>query len=431
MKPLAICSLFALLLCCTPRASANPSLPAADATSTTAVDDAITPIRSRGELALHLATHAPFLGDATENRSPFSPLPDRARQRFVQSLRFHPDHGMVGGTLGMLTRDLTRDQATALLRLLDSYVAADAINGWRAQISIGPTDPLAEPPVPSRHEQVFDGLQAMYDADGWWTKSAPHRLALMQSHAAAVLFDPAQAAAVLPGLRNTELDWLWEITNLIGLHANDARSVDMSVAVFDELVARKLVQPRQVVNMFGSLVAARRFQSARDLSAGHPQVTLAKVPQVIGVDPALHAAVVYRVHGEDVLEAEVVDLSRGRHVVGMVSPTCGFARELLDHLAAHPELLDGVSTLWIDTVNRKLDLSALLEWSRAHPALAIALPHAASDWPFVEEMATPQLWLLDDGEVIGTSHRWDEYGPARLDGLLAAARQLSASSAPD
>lgn len=380
------------------------------------------PIGSREELALHLASHAPFLGAATVNRSPFSRLPDRARQRFVQSLRFHPEHGLIGGSFGLLTRDLTREQAHDLLTLIGSYVAADAIQGWRSSSFTESVDALAESLVPTRHERIHDDLVAIQAADGWWDRPAARRLAAMERQVDEVLFDPG-TARVLAGLDNPELDWLWEIVNHVGFYANEAVYTDRVVVAFEELATRRLAQPRHVLGTFERLIAARRFVAAGVLAERFNQVGLPKVPTLIDDGNAGQGVVVYRPRSLGELVVEPVDIARGWQVVGMVSRHCGVSRQLLDHLADHPRLLDGISTVWIETVSGHLGLQDLLAWNQAQPALAIAIPRAAADWPFVEAMATPQLWLLHDGVVMQTLEGWQNDTPTRLADLLDRARR--------
>lgn len=381
-----------------------------------------TSIGSREALALHLATHSPYLGAASMNRSPFSRLPDRARQRFVQSLRFHPEHGLVGGSFGLLTRDLTREQAHELLTLIGSYVAADAIQGWHSSSSTESVDALAESPVPSRHERVHDDLIAIQEVDGWWDRPAAERLAAMAREVDEVLFDPG-SARVLAGLDNTELDWLWEIVNHVGFYANEAVYTDRVVVAFEELASRRLAQPRHVLGTFERLIAGRRFVAAGVLAARFNEIGLPKVPTLIDDGNAGQGVVVYRPRSLGELVVEPVDISRGWQVVGMVSRHCGVSRQLLDHLADHPMLLDGVSTVWIETVNGHLGLQELLDWNRAQPALAIMIPHAAADWPFVEAMATPQLWLLHEGVVMQMLDGWQSDTSTQLADLLARARR--------
>ncbi len=381
-----------------------------------------TPIGSREALALHLATHAPYLGAASMNRSPFSRLPDRARQRFVQSLRFHPEHGLVGGSFGLLTRDLTREQAHELLTLIGSYVAADAIQGWRSSTTAESADALAEPPIPTRHERIHDELVAIQQADGWWRRTAAQHLAAMDQQVAEVLFDPG-VEGVLSGLDNSDLDWLWEVVNHVGFYTDAAVYTDRVVAALEELASRQLAQPRHVLGTLERLIAGRRFVAAGVLAERFNAVELPNAPTLIDDGKSSKGVVVYRPRSLEELVVERVDISRGWQVVGMVSPHCAFARELLDHLADHPALLDGVSTLWIETVSGNLGLQELLDWNRAHPALTIAIPHAAADWPFVEAMATPQLWLLHDGVVVQTLDGWHDDLSQQLADLLTRARR--------
>lgn len=402
--------------------SQSPSDPGGEAVAgRESLDPAGRSIRSREALAVHLATNAPFLGSATANRSPFSRLPDRARQRFIQSLRFHPDHGLVGGSLGLLTRDLTREQADDLLTLIGSYVDVDAITGWRSSITGQFVDGQTEATIPDRNECLHDGLLTMQEADSSWQQSASQRLALMKAHVDEALFDP-HAPGVLVDMQNSELDWLWEIVNHVGFYNGEAVYADRLMATFEELARRDLIQPRHVVGSFERLMAARRFTAASALARRYSEVELPKVPTLIDGHNVKEGIVIYRPNSLDELVVEPVDISRGWQVVGMVSRHCGVPRQLLDHLADHPTLLNGVTALWIETVSGSLGLPELLAWNQAQPALAIAIPRAAADWPFVEEMATPQLWLLHDGVVMQTLDGWDHDTPARLADLLAIAR---------
>ncbi len=432
------------LLCATnatadrePRTAATDRDRSAALATTGAASDQADPagtrpaIASHAELVLHLATHAPFLGDAVPGASPFAALPDRARGRFVDSLKFHPDHGMVGGQLGRLSRDLTQAQATALLALFGTQELVSSFPGWLPPDSAGRSNALAETLAASRYERASDELDAMESTVDWWQKPQSQRAALMHAHVRHLLVDPDAHGTGLGELSPTGLDWYWEIVRHIGFYANDAYHLDQVMAAFKELAQRNLVRPRHVVGTFEQLLAHRRFDDAAHLAGRYPDAPVETVPTVVGTDFAGDGIVVYRPREGDVLVAEKVDLARGRLLVGMVHPSCGFARHILDHLAEHPELLDGVSALWIDTVNGRLGLSTLLSWNQANPALAIAVPHAAADWPFIEGMATPQLYLLQDGVLVEELTAWSDDATTDLVALLARARTDASDTAPD
>lgn len=191
--------------------------------------------------------------------------------------------------------------------------------------------------------------------------------------------------------------------------------------VLDALERRALATEEQRVQLYRSMIGLRRFDEARAYLSVHPRLPVEPVPTVAALpDGTPEGPVVYAVQDGPILQPRRIDLARGRRLVVVAHPLCGFSRAAMETLSTDPAFAEiREQTLWLAPPDQRLYLEQLQAWNRDHPTAQVVLARRHGDWPELEAWATPEFYLFRDGQLVGRLTGWPKEGGGRRDALLA------------
>lgn len=186
--------------------------------------------------------------------------------------------------------------------------------------------------------------------------------------------------------------------------------VEAHERVFAALLARGLAGPLEVRELHRTYIAARRWEDARRLVGRFPELALEPIPATIdpGPDPGGHPAV-WRVSlVEDAIHREPLDLSRGRVLIVVSHPGCGFSRRALAALR-EPALRDRLParTYFVVPPFGSIDIPRLRHWNAEFPTQEHRFADREGDWPFGHRIwDLPTFVLLEEGVHRATLQGW-------------------------
>lgn len=377
-----------------PLPAAGPSVGGAGTTaaaSTPATPD--PPLRTHAGLAAWRAAHP----------GPLDRLSPTGLARFLRGLVLTGD-GPATFPLADLQAELTGEDVTAVARLFglggtwEGLTAEESRRVARVERPVVATalerrieafeawlDDLPVDATPARAAPVYARFERIFPAAGWTgtlTAASDHELLLVWRAASGAAFhghDPRllqRAEAALAALRRRGLDTRMQTRELQALHlarGNPAAAMAIAGAMRDRDPIR--------------LPPLRTLDGARGHTAW----------DVDGDPPAL----VEREHAP-----------RGRRIVVVSAPGCGFSRAAARDIAADSLLgpLFARDALWLAPPRTLADWAALRGWNRDHPQTRIQVATRASAWPELAFVQTPVFVVMEDERVLARIHGWT---PAR------------------
>lgn len=217
------------------------------------------------------------------------------------------------------------------------------------------------------------------------------------------------------GLRRldaADLELVFRAANASAFHAQRDRDVDMLAWAFAELEARKAAGEKHVRDVAGALVAARRFDEARELAGRYASLTgLEALPRVHGGNQTDGPSVL-AVMDDGSLTRESLDLGTAAQILVVAHPLCHFSRNAVAAIEGDPALR-GIflgHSRWLAPVDRKLHVDVLRNWNTTHPIARHSIAYRRQEWPGVDSWNTPTFYFLRDGKVVARVDGWPHEG---------------------
>lgn len=202
---------------------------------------------------------------------------------------------------------------------------------------------------------------------------------------------------------DADLELLFQAANMAAFYQASVAHLNDMARLLDELNARGLVRASHVGDLHGAYVESRKFDRARQLAREYPQAGLQPLPQVLDASAAaLQGPSVWTVSADErVLTREAVDLDVPGMIVVVAHPDCHFTVDALQAIDADPRLAGAFAqhAVWIVPPGRSLDFDRLQQWNRQHPESPMTLAVRSSDWPMIDQWATPTFYFFQDGRL--------------------------------
>lgn len=225
----------------------------------------------------------------------------------------------------------------------------------------------------------------------------------------------------LSGAASSDLDLLLRAGHRLAFYSNDRRYLDDMTLV---MKARRSASSSEDLRLYhATLVQFRDFDAARRLAQEHPGIDLEPVPLVQPIDAGGRADA-YAIGIEQNRLREIDVATDGDVLLAIVHPLCGFSLRAMQDLRNSPLLRD-TTLVWMAPVAQRLYYDVLQQWNVEHPDQEIVLARATADWPMIDDWATPNFYLLRNGQVLSHFSGWPKTGnwQALRDLLAAGSRQ--------
>jgi hypothetical protein len=229
-----------------------------------------------------------------------------------------------------------------------------------------------------------------------------------------------------------QLAALYDSADLMVFYTDSPRYLADLERVASALERKRPLTVPEADHYFEALIRTRRFEAASAFAA---RVTMPERERVPFVRPAADRAVAsaYRVSARaDVLE-EVRPALSGTRLLIVGHPLCAFSQRAEAALQAMHDLPPTLLplTLRLAPVGGRLHLAQLREWNANHDGPEILLTRHESDWPMIDDWATPNFYLLQDGRVVDHFSGWPKEGhEARFREMVARFEHCLATNCP-
>lgn len=272
---------------------------------------------------------------------------------------------------------------------------------------------------------VVDDAAALQQLHDRFKGPLAQRIAVMRD-----LFDTRLAEAFAPTRLQSSSDEAlraaFDAATLMAFYDRSPGIVDDQDRAFVELRRRGLADDEHVKSIFGTLIALRRFDEARELAAGFPAVSLESVPELrdaVGFDPARPSLLRVAEAGTPWLRENPV-LSGDAQIIVVGHPLCHFSRDATLAIESDSMLADlfAAHSLWIGPADRHVYRDEYLQWRAEHPRLPIAPILSRASWPMIDTSSTPRFYFLRGGVVQSEVVGWPPEG--NRDAVLAGLRKI-------
>jgi len=221
---------------------------------------------------------------------------------------------------------------------------------------------------------------------------------------------------------------LFDAANLVAFENPGSAAFEQLLLVHAELSARGVDTRRDLDKaVLKAMLAARRFDQARDFAATRPHLDAGAIPRVAdALAPGFRGRSVFEYDAaRNTLTRQAVLPSPGAELVMVVGAGCHFSRDALDAIgsdAALQKRLRDAGLLLLTLPNEAPSLDFVAGWNAGHAALPMRIPFDAREWQAIDVPAVPAFYLLKNGKVIARHRGWaGAEDKAALLGLLDAA----------
>jgi hypothetical protein len=221
-----------------------------------------------------------------------------------------------------------------------------------------------------------------------------------------------------------DVDFLFRSADVMSFYTLDPKYTRLMEEDLQLLERTGPPADRKYRDLYGAFLANREFAKAAQLIKRHPMDRVAQVPVVHGAADRL--PLVLEVENSDRLKRRSANLPETQIVV-IGHPLCHFTQRAVQYINSHKDIKNVFSThsLWIVPPARELDLSAVAEWNKAHPAEKMFLAYSRVGWPDFDSWDTPTFYFLKNGKVVKEVVGWPKSGNAKEIGSGLAAIGLA------
>lgn len=354
-----------------------------------------------------------YLRDTPPGTSPLDALSPGGRKRFLAGLKFG-EHSLRGASLDDPTEELTHPQMVALYALfgLEDHAGKDGglTPARQAQLQAERIaaakqrgcipDQCPESPI----EQDYDALA---DSDNDTSLSDAQITALVRQR-----YDRAigryRTAAQLQHVDAPDLRLLERATNIVLNVATSPAYVDQMQRILAEMQRRGMADDKDYADLYGALVAGRRFAAAATLQREHPQMGAAPLPTFvpnIGTLPAGQPTALSIDTHAHTMSREAVDLDGPLHIV--VIAGCHFSEDAARAIEGDAQLRPIFTrhSTWLS--NASSDLAAVPAWNRQFADLPMLVAWDAHEWPMLDSWGMPTYYVFRNGQLAKKFSSWE------------------------
>ncbi len=376
-------------------------------------DEAV--IRTPEQLDAYLRRHQ----EASEP-TPFDRLSPGARERFFLGLNWG-SKGLGGFNWTDLVDELSQDEIHAVLALFGSDVAANAPKSRVGNIG---TDNRPIGPAKIRTSDIDRRYNLFYrEILGSRSLEDAARTALI-SNRFDKLFPEARDPVALRKIDDHDLRLLWRAANQSANWSAQSAHTDTALAIFTERDRRGLVDPNDIRAVRNLLLAARRFDAARQVTEMHPDAGLAPLPvfhDSIAADRQQATAWQLDNSGK-LLTRTAIDLSPTQI---LVTAGCHFSIDAAEDISSDPVLgpIFAAHAHWLVQAPGIEDIEAVHEWNRRFPDARVNMIHDPGEWRIFPTWSMPAFYIVRNGKVMESVVGWPRSPATNRQPLIDALRR--------
>jgi hypothetical protein len=199
--------------------------------------------------------------------------------------------------------------------------------------------------------------------------------------------------------------------------------------VFSELQKREILLPRDYFDLYNSMLRSRSFPEAVKFRKKYPTVGLKAPPdfeisgEILGETPT---RLIVSDHERKVTR-EAYSVNKGFQLVSVVSLRCTFSRHAMETIAEDPAIINALhgQAIWLVPEGMEGELEEIQGWNRNHAGMRLDLSYRWSEWPMIEDVATPVFYFLQDGKLVEKLTGWPD--DSRLEDLRTVLDHLGVS----
>jgi hypothetical protein len=271
-----------------------------------------------------------------------------------------------------------------------------------------------------------EGFNALSDLEHSTLSMADTQRANAIATLYAELFPAAFGEEALKQRSDDDLHYLFRSAWLANFYTTDPNVVhDMSHA-FAELQKRNIAKRDDYQKLYGAFIGARMLTEAGDFFAQYQAMGLDALPafrEAPDINPGVPSEWVVNPVAPELLRQPFVFGASARVLV-VSHPLCHFTQNAVRDIFADPQLstVFAERAHWLAPQSQRLQVELFQQWNRDHPQAPMSIAYEESEWPMLDEWATPIFYFFRDGALISKVVGWPAEG--HRDELRDALRQI-------
>ncbi|MFT3762924.1 MAG: hypothetical protein QM761_10040 [Pseudoxanthomonas sp.] len=377
---------------------------------------AATPIRSQAELETWLRQQ-----QRAGQPTPFDRMTPGGRERFLSGGLGFGSKGLASLNPTVLSEELDPVDIRAVLALF--FADPDAYLRLVPQ-----ADPRTRAIATQRRNGISDiehRYNHFYLRDTRSQESgrmSDLELAAATEQAYEAEFAGADDDAKLRAYNDSDLQLLLRAAREATQYSDSGSLADRALAFFDEYERRGLAADEDVARIFDVLLAARRFDAAREFAARHPNADLPELPAI--KDEAASGTPTLWEFSEDgkQLTRRALDLKPTQI---LVTAGCHFSADAAEDISADPMLgpVFRHHAHWLSLAPGRESLGALVDWNRKHPQARMTPIHDREEWLIIRNWDMPVFHIVRDGKIVESVTGWPRNPQENREPLIAALKR--------
>ena len=218
-------------------------------------------------------------------------------------------------------------------------------------------------------------------------------------------------ASNLADLDTVALRERYESADIAAFYSHDRGIALEMLAIHEIMRSRRESNLSDLIAAAGALVVTRSFNAARTLLSAEPlpELTIPDVEELVTDDN--YRWQILRL-GPKGLVRDIAAIDAGMRVVVVSNPLCGFSSAATKAIESDPYLSAFFSEygLWLVPPAQRLYVDEVSFWKETYPAQEIVLAYQRTNWPVIDDWATPTFYFLKDGIVVDKISGWPKDG---------------------
>jgi hypothetical protein len=234
------------------------------------------------------------------------------------------------------------------------------------------------------------------------------------SNAYEKIFKSKQMPAAIRSLSDRDVNALFKASSDISFYTATQENVHDMRLDLDELEARHIASDEQLQSYYLALYQSRQFDELSKFYSLHKD----RLPKPITfidskILPYRHSVLVINT-SRDSVSRDVIRLRNGIFIVVVGLPSCQYTQHAVKDIDSNEDLrqLLESNTSWLAPADQTIDIELFQKWNQTHPRKAMVIAYRASDWPEINDWATPTFYVYRNGVVVAKVSGWPRQGRA-------------------
>jgi hypothetical protein len=238
-----------------------------------------------------------------------------------------------------------------------------------------------------------------------------------------------QSPRELAEIASSDLKVLYRATMVVSFTTDDAAVALDAMRDAQELSRRGAASQQELEDTYSMLVAERLFSNATAFRIRQRLTTEDPLPAYVDGVSGTKSGPTELVLSRDMktIVRRSADIASAHRIIIVSSPFCHFCQRAIRAIEDDPGLRDVIrkNATWL--IVPDANLKSIHDWNQQYPRERMTLTYRESEWPMLDQWATPTFYFFSHGTLVSKISGWPIEG--RRTEMLEAFRKVGLEAA--